>query len=102
MLRILLYYKQKSGGCPLLGACSDHFDEQSYFSMCEKNLQDIIEKMSQRNFDKAALRGEPSYVWRAGQERRLEMIVRGAGKSVQGWILGNGGGGGLYVEHLAP
>ena len=35
--------------------------------------------MSQRNLDKAALRGEPSYVWRAGQQRRLEMIVRAAG-----------------------
>ena len=26
--------------------------------------------------DLAALRGEPSYVWRAGQERRLQMIAR--------------------------
>jgi SAM-dependent methyltransferase len=26
--------------------------------------------------DKAALRGEPSYVWRSGQERRLQMIAR--------------------------
>jgi hypothetical protein len=28
--------------------------------------------------DKAALRGEPSYVWRAGQERRLQMIAQWA------------------------
>jgi hypothetical protein len=29
-------------------------------------MQDIITAMNQRNLDKAALRGEPSYVWRAG------------------------------------
>jgi SAM-dependent methyltransferase len=57
--------------------------------------------MSQRNLDKAALRGEPSYVWRAGQERRLEMIVRGAGERIRGCILENGCGVGMYVEHLS-
>jgi SAM-dependent methyltransferase len=58
--------------------------------------------MSQRNLDKAALRGEPSYVWRAGQERRLEMIVRTAGERLKGYILENGCGVGMYVEHLSP
>jgi SAM-dependent methyltransferase len=57
--------------------------------------------MSQRNLDKAALRGEPSYVWRAGQQRRLEMIVRAAGERVKGCILENGCGVGMYVEHLS-
>lgn len=57
--------------------------------------------MSQRNLDKAALRGEPSYVWRAGQQRRLDMIVRAAGERVQGKILENGCGVGMYVEHLS-
>jgi SAM-dependent methyltransferase len=65
-------------------------------------LQDIIAAMSQRNLDKAALRGEPSYVWRAGQERRLEMIVRAAGERIKGCILENGCGVGMYVEHLSP
>ena len=65
-------------------------------------MQDIITAMSQRNFDKAALRGEPSYVWRAGQQRRLDMIVRAAGARIQGSILENGCGVGMYVEHLAP
>ncbi len=51
---------------------------------------------------KAALCGEPSYVWRAGQQRRLEMIVRAAGDRIQGNILENGCGVGMYVEHLAP
>src|SRR5512146_3475939 len=55
-----------------------------------------------RNFDKAALRGEPSYVWRAGQQRRLEMIVRFAGERIKGNILEDGCGVGMYVEHLAP
>ena len=58
--------------------------------------------MSQRNLDKAALRGEPSYVWRAGQQRRFEMIVHAAGKRLQGYILENGCGVGMYVEHIAP
>jgi SAM-dependent methyltransferase len=51
--------------------------------------------------DKAALRGEPSYVWRAGQVRRLDMIVRAAGERVRGRTLENGCGVGMYVEKLA-
>jgi SAM-dependent methyltransferase len=58
--------------------------------------------MSERNLDKAALRGEPSYVWRAGQQRRLDMIVRAAGERIKGCILENGCGVGMYVEHIAP
>ncbi len=57
--------------------------------------------MTERDLDKAALRGEPSYVWRAGQIRRLEMIVRAAGKRVQGRVLENGCGVGMYVEKLS-
>jgi SAM-dependent methyltransferase len=57
--------------------------------------------MPQRDLNKAALRGEPSYVWRAGQQRRLEMIVHAAGERIQGRILENGCGVGMYVEHLA-
>ncbi len=57
--------------------------------------------MFDRDFAKAALRGEPSYVWRAGQQRRLEMIVRAAGERVHGRVLENGCGVGMYVEKLA-
>jgi SAM-dependent methyltransferase len=57
--------------------------------------------MNQRDMDKAALRGEPSYVWRAGQERRLSMIVRAAGDRICGRVLENGCGIGMYVERLA-
>lgn len=57
--------------------------------------------MQHRNFDKAALRGEPSYVWRAGQQRRLEMILKAAGHRIEGKILENGCGVGMYVEHLS-
>jgi SAM-dependent methyltransferase len=57
--------------------------------------------MTVRNLDKAALRGEPSYVWRAGQRRRLDIIVRAAGDRLKGKILENGCGVGMYVEHLA-
>lgn len=65
-------------------------------------MQDIITAMNQRNLDKAALRGEPSYVWRAGQQRRLDMIVHAAGERIKGQILENGCGVGMYVEHLSP
>jgi SAM-dependent methyltransferase len=58
--------------------------------------------MTERNLDKAALRGEPSYVWRDGQKRRLEMILHAAGERIQGRILEDGCGVGMYVEHLAP
>jgi SAM-dependent methyltransferase len=52
--------------------------------------------------EKAALRGEPSYVWRAGQERRLAMVVRAAGDRLKGSVLENGCGLGMYVEHMLP
>ena len=58
--------------------------------------------MIERDMQKAALRGEPSYVWRDGQARRLEMIVRAAGDRIQGKVLENGCGVGMYVEHLTP
>lgn len=50
--------------------------------------------------NKAALRGEPSYVWRAGQQRRLDMIVRFAGARIKGLVLENGCGVGMYVQKL--
>lgn len=49
---------------------------------------------------KAALRGEPSYVWRAGQERRLGMIRQYAGELVHGMILEDGCGVGEYLQRL--
>ena len=57
--------------------------------------------MTERNLEKAALRGEPSYVWRQGQERRLDMIMRAAGERLRGCVLENGCGVGMYVERLA-
>jgi SAM-dependent methyltransferase len=50
--------------------------------------------------DKAALRGEPSYVWRAGQERRLQMILAAAGNRALGRILDDGCGVGQYLARL--
>lgn len=54
-----------------------------------------------RNLNKAAQRGEPSYVWRAGQERRLEMILAAAPVIAGGQVLVDGSGVGMYVEKLA-
>ncbi len=50
--------------------------------------------------DKAALRGEPGYVWRSGQERRLHMIRQWA--NLAGRILDNGCGLGTYLQALTP
>ncbi len=57
--------------------------------------------MNERNLEKAALRGEPSYVWQAGQARRFEMILKAAAGRQQGIVLENGCGVGMYVEHLS-
>ena len=56
--------------------------------------------MTERDMEKAALRGEPSYVWRAGQQRRLDMIAHAAGERIHGQVLENGCGVGMYVEKL--
>lgn len=56
--------------------------------------------MAERDLEKAALRGEPSYVWRSGQERRLKMILEAASERIQGRILEDGCGIGLYLVRL--
>jgi len=48
----------------------------------------------------AALRGEPSYVWRAGQERRLQMIAQWANLEPGALVLDAGGGNGLYAAQI--
>jgi SAM-dependent methyltransferase len=55
-----------------------------------------------RNLDKAALRGEPSYVWRDGQRRRFEMVLAAAGDRIGGQLLVDGCGLGMYLHHLSP
>jgi len=50
--------------------------------------------------DKAALRGEPSYVWRAGQERRLAMIRAALPRLHSARVLDNGCGLGAYIAKL--
>lgn len=51
--------------------------------------------------DKAALRGEPSYVWRAGQDRRLGLITAAFQPiGAPPRVLENGCGVGMYLEPL--
>ncbi|MGH2537946.1 MAG: class I SAM-dependent methyltransferase [Candidatus Promineifilaceae bacterium] len=50
--------------------------------------------------DLAAERGEPSYVWRSGQVRRLALIARWTKPG--GRLLDNGCGLGAYAQALAP
>jgi len=47
----------------------------------------------------AALRGEPSYVWRFGQERRLQMIAQWAALE-EALVLDCGGGNGMYAAQI--
>ncbi|MFN2137014.1 MAG: methyltransferase domain-containing protein [Candidatus Promineifilaceae bacterium] len=53
-----------------------------------------------RHSSAAAARGEPSYVWRSGQERRLRMIREWA--DLDGRVLDNGCGLGAYLQAFAP
>ena len=55
-----------------------------------------------KDLEKAAALGQPSFVWRAGQERRLRMILKMAAGRERGWVLDNGCGVGAYLERLAP
>ena len=54
------------------------------------------------DLEKAAALGQPSLVWRAGQERRLRMILAMAGGRERGRVLDNGCGVGVYLERLKP
>ncbi len=51
--------------------------------------------------DKAAERGEPSYVWRDGQKRRMEMIINRAEERINGRILEDGCGVGSYLKRFS-
>jgi SAM-dependent methyltransferase len=57
--------------------------------------------MSPSPSDKAALRGEPSYVWRAGQDRRLQMIRAAVPDWPGARVLDDGCGVGVYVAKLS-
>jgi SAM-dependent methyltransferase len=54
-----------------------------------------------RDLAKAARCGEPSYIWRSGQERRLHLILAAAEDRAHGTVLENGCGVGMYVDRLA-
>ena len=49
--------------------------------------------------DVAALRGEPSYVWRAGQERRLQLIAKWTTLE-EARVLVAGCGVGMYAHQI--
>jgi SAM-dependent methyltransferase len=56
--------------------------------------------MSQLHSNKAAVRGEPGYVWRSGQDRRLNMIREWA--DLSGYVLDDGCGLGTYLKAFSP
>ncbi len=57
--------------------------------------------LNDEDLQKAALRGVPSHAWRAGQERRLKMILEAGEGREQGTILVDGCGVGAYLGKLA-
>jgi SAM-dependent methyltransferase len=56
--------------------------------------------MTERVSNKAALRGEPSYAWRTGQERRFQMLCEAAGELIHGRVFEAGCGVGTYLLRL--
>lgn len=54
------------------------------------------------DLNKAASCGEPSYVWREGQQRRFTMVLNAAGARIRGRVLENGCGIGIYAEKINP
>jgi SAM-dependent methyltransferase len=56
--------------------------------------------VTDQEFIKAAERGVPSYIWRAGQERRFRLIKDAAGDRIRGSVLDIGCGVGAYLEQL--
>lgn len=61
----------------------------------------INEKIEGEDHAKSALRGNPSFVWRAGQNRRLKMIRDAAGERARGQVFVDGCGVGMYLAHLS-
>lgn len=57
--------------------------------------------LAQLKGERAARRGNPSFVWRAGQERRLRLILDAAPRPLDR-VLVDGCGVGMYVNMLQP
>jgi SAM-dependent methyltransferase len=63
--------------------------------------QNIATNHHKTDLKKAADLGLPSYVWRAGQERRWEMICKAAGERLKGRVFEDGSGVGAYLKRMA-
>ena len=61
-------------------------------------MEDI--RKGQEHSSKAAERGEPSYVWRDGQKRRMALIEKYAEDRIRGDILEDGCGVGSYLNRF--
>ena len=61
-------------------------------------MEDI--RKGQEHSSKAAERGEPSYVWRDGQKRRMSLIRQYAEERINGCILEDGCGVGAYLNRF--
>lgn len=60
----------------------------------------IVAIMNEAQLQKAAERGNPSFVWRTGQQRRMRMIHDAVGQFITGRVLVDGCGIGMYLSQL--
>ncbi|MBN1284934.1 MAG: class I SAM-dependent methyltransferase [Anaerolineae bacterium] len=75
--------------------CSKRCSRRGFVTLLTSTNTDIS-----RHSEQAAARGEPSYVWRSGQERRLAMVNRWA--PLEGArVLEVGVGVGMYLDQIA-
>ncbi len=86
---------------------TDQLDSPDAFARNALDLRENIDLHGNLDLHgkRAAERGNPSFVWRAGQERRLEMILAWASQQYHrslGKVLIDGCGVGMYVKALLP
>jgi SAM-dependent methyltransferase len=82
-----------------------HQSQSSVFNPLQHQMTLNATEILELHGDRAATRGNPSMVWRAGQQRRLDLILRWAHAHANGslgTVLVDGCGVGMYMRALLP
>lgn len=66
----------------------------------DAGILNMVNKRRVNISEKAAERGEPSYIWRSGQQRRMDMIRKWSGERLNGPVLETGCGLGEYLARI--